>query len=75
MTRPDASIVHGHSTALVNGDKARELVEAAGIVLAASWIGYEVPLADVSRLRAVALARNWRLVEHEPVNAQRRPRW
>lgn len=48
-TRPDASVVHGHSAALVNGDKARELVETAGIVLAASWIDYEVPLADVPR--------------------------
>ena len=57
MTRPDAGIVHGHNTAFVNGDKARDLVEAAGIVLAASWIGYEVPLADVPRPRAVVHTR------------------
>jgi hypothetical protein len=30
MTRPHPSIVHGHNTALVNGDKARELIGAAG---------------------------------------------
>ena len=30
MTRPDASIAHGHAAAMVNGAKTRELVEAAG---------------------------------------------
>ena len=67
--RPDVVIRHGTTDAIVSGDKAHEVVEAAGLVVTPTFVGLVVPLDDLPRLRAVATARGWSMVEHEPARS------
>jgi hypothetical protein len=65
MTRPDVVVHHGTDAAIASGDKALAAIDAAGVVRTARFSGWEVRLADVPRLRAVAEARGWSVVEVE----------
>jgi hypothetical protein len=65
-SRPDITIRHGHGAVVVGGDRAHELVDAAGCVHVPTYAGWQVALVDLPRLRAIAEARGWSLIEHEP---------
>jgi hypothetical protein len=63
--RPDVTVQHGRSMAVVSGNRALELVDPAGCIRDATFADWLVPLADLPRLRAAAHTRGWRLVEHD----------
>jgi hypothetical protein len=65
MTRPDLVIHHANNAAVASGDKTLAAIDAAGIVRTARFNGWELPLADVTRLVAVAESRGWSCVEVE----------
>jgi threonine aldolase len=67
--RPDVVIRHGTTDAIVSGDKAHEVVEAAGLVVTSTFVGLVVPLDELQRLRDCARARGWSLIEHEPARS------
>ena len=65
MTRPDIVVHHAITTAVASGDEALAAIDAAGVVRTARFSGWELQLADVPQLRAVAEARGWSVVEVE----------
>jgi hypothetical protein len=65
MTRPDLVIHHANNAAVASGDKTLATIDPAGIVRTARFNGWELQLADVPQLRAVAEARGWSVVEVE----------
>jgi hypothetical protein len=65
MSRPEIAMHHATNAAVASGDKALAAIDAAGIIRTARFSGWEVPLADVPRLVAVAEARGWSCVEVE----------
>jgi hypothetical protein len=65
MTRPDIVVHHGLDAAIASGDRALAAIDATGIVRTARFSGWELRLADVTRLATVAEARGWSCVEVE----------
>jgi hypothetical protein len=70
-TRPDVVIRHGRGADLVGGDRAAELIDAVGCVHVPSWSGHQIAAVDLPRLRAVAQARGWQLIEYAPPSHRR----